>query len=43
MKQMGWTYEELLSTPNEVINNIIRYMNTEGKFNRKETEKLKRG
>jgi hypothetical protein len=32
MKEMHWTFWELVETPAEVVNAIIRYMNTEGKF-----------
>ena len=32
MKEMGWSYQELMECPAEVIRNIISYMNTEAKF-----------
>lgn len=32
MKEMGWSYEQLMECPNEVVNNIVRYLNTESRF-----------
>ena len=32
MKEMGWSYQQLMETPAEVIDGIIRFMNTESKF-----------
>ena len=32
MREMGWSYQELMQCPAEVVANIIRYLNTEGKF-----------
>ncbi len=32
MKEMHWSYWELLETPSEVVDDIIRYMQTEAKF-----------
>jgi len=32
MKEMGWTYQELMECPLAVYTNILGYMNTEGKF-----------
>lgn len=32
MKEMGWTYPQLMECPDEVVNNIVRYLNTEAKF-----------
>jgi len=36
MKEMGWSYRELLETPLEVVERIWRYMNTEAKFRERE-------
>jgi len=39
MREMGWTYWELMSTPYEVIQNIWRFMNTEAKYKEMEERK----
>lgn len=36
MKEMGWTYQELRDTPAEVVRDIVRYLNTEAKFSRRQ-------
>jgi len=38
MKEFGWTYQELQETPAEVIWDIIRYINTEGKYNKQQVK-----
>lgn len=40
MKEMGWSYQQLQETPDKVVANIIRYMNTEAKY---EKEQMRRG
>ena len=32
MREMGWTYKELIDTPASVVTDIIRYLNTENKY-----------
>jgi len=32
MKEMGWSYQELMECPADVVYDIIRYINTERKF-----------
>ena len=32
MREMNWTYRELMETPVNVVTDIIRYLNTEAKF-----------
>lgn len=32
MREMGWTYKELMETPASVVVDIVRYLNTEGKY-----------
>lgn len=39
MKEMGWSYRELRECPLEVVQDIIRFMNTEAKFNKSEAKK----
>ncbi len=38
MRDMGWTYAELMDTPAAVIHDIKRYMNTEGKYRQSENK-----
>ncbi len=38
MKQMGWSYQELMATPDSVVRDILRYMNTEGKHYKHRSE-----
>jgi len=38
MKEMGWTYQELMATPADVVQDIIRYMNTEAKFHQQKAK-----
>ena len=38
MKEMGWSYQELIETPAEVVSDIIRYMNTEARFNQEQSK-----
>ena len=37
MKEMGWSYQELMGTPAEVVADILRYLNTEAKFYREQS------
>ena len=39
MREMGWSYWELISTPYEVIENIWRFLNTEAKCREMEERK----
>ena len=32
MREMKWTYDELMSTPAEVVLDLTRYMSTENKW-----------
>lgn len=32
MREMGWSYQELMECPYKIVVNIIRYLNTEAKF-----------
>jgi hypothetical protein len=40
MKEMGWSYEELMACPRTVVGDIIRYMNTEGKFEQRKAKDI---
>lgn len=39
MKEMGWSYRELCDCPLEIVDDIIRYMNTVAQFNKSEAKK----
>ena len=41
MRHMGWTYQELQQCPAEVVQNIIRFMNTEARYHQQELERMK--
>lgn len=41
MKEMGWTYQELQATPAEEVANIIRYLNTEAKYEREQIRRAR--
>lgn len=39
MREMGWTYRELMETPASVVADIICFLNTEGKHQQEQIKK----
>jgi len=38
MKEMGWSWQELQECPQSVYEGIVRYLNTEAKFSKRESK-----